>query len=127
MRHFFCLPLLHLISKFKSVLLHLPSLIDGEHMSNILLHLFYKLILTPVQFIPFSGGKGTVFEGGVRVPALIYGPRSLLGNLKSYDGIFHVSDFYPTILNMINETDKLDSRYLKNIDGINCTPVFWPK
>ena len=51
--------------------------------------------------------------------AVIYGPRSLLGNLKSYDRIFHVSDFYPTILNMINETEKLDSPYLKNIDGVN--------
>ena len=88
-------------------------------MSSILSYLFHTLILTPVQFIPFSGGKGTVFEGGVRVPAFIYGPRSILGNLKSYDGIFHVSDFYPTILNMINETEKLDSPHLKNIDGVN--------
>ena len=88
-------------------------------MSNILSHLFYTLIFTPVQLMPFSGGKGTVFEGGVRVPAFIYGPRSILGNLKNYDGIFHVSDFYPTILNMINETEKLDSSDLKNIDGVN--------
>ena len=87
--------------------------------SFIVSHLFYTLILTPVRFIPFSGGKGTVFEGGVRVPAFIYGPRSILGNLKSYDGIFHVSDFYPTILNMINETERLGSPYLKNIDGVN--------
>ena len=65
------------------------------------------------------GGKATVFEGGVRVPAFIYGPKSLFPQSLDYNGIFHVSDFYPTILKMIGVKDGLGIQNHNTLDGIN--------
>mmetsp|Transcript_34156 Transcript_34156/g.43616 ORF Transcript_34156/g.43616 Transcript_34156/m.43616 type:complete len:362 (+) Transcript_34156:745-1830(+) len=48
---------------------------------------------------PLRGEKNTVFEGGVRVNAFIHSP--LLSQTKrgsTYDNLFHVSDWFKTIL-----------------------------
>ncbi len=52
---------------------------------------------------PFSNthGKGSVYEGGIRVPMLIYGAavsNGLAGT--TYDGLLHSTDLYATILEL---------------------------
>ena len=77
---------------------------------------YYKI---NCRLFDFRGGKATVFEGGVRVPAFLYGPKSLFPKSVDYDGIFHISDFYPTLLNMIGKQHILNSQHHKTLDGIS--------
>jgi arylsulfatase A-like enzyme len=50
---------------------------------------------------PLRGQKGSLFEGGTRVESFLSGgliPPKLQGT--SYNGLFHVSDWFPTILDI---------------------------
>jgi arylsulfatase A-like enzyme len=49
----------------------------------------------PADNGPYRGGKGTLYEGGTRVPALAWWP----GKIKpgAVDGLMHVVDIYPTL------------------------------
>ena len=73
---------------------------------------------------PLRGSKGSLFEGGVKVDSFIYG-RSLLDHSvvgQTYDGLFHVSDWFPTILSMIGSPDFTPiSGY--ELDGVDQWPV----
>ncbi|CAL4088940.1 unnamed protein product, partial [Meganyctiphanes norvegica] len=47
--------------------------------------------------IPLKGFKHSIWEGGTRVPAFIHSP--LLKNTpRIYDGLFHITDWYNTLL-----------------------------
>ena len=48
---------------------------------------------------PFRGGKATTYEGGVRVPCIIYWPGHVPAD-KQVDGMVHVTDLYPTLLKL---------------------------
>lgn len=63
---------------------------------------------------PFKGEKGTVFEGGIHVPAFMYGNGlSDVSNTIRND-LVHVSDILPTLLSYAN------IKYLTNqFDGIS--------
>ena len=67
----------------------------------------------------FSGGKATVYEGGVRVPGFIYGPKHLFAQKLEYNGLFHVSDFYPTILDMVGKDYFIYENKRRIMDGIS--------
>ena len=75
------------------------------------------------HLLHFSGSKTTVYEGGVRVPAFIYGPKTYLP--KSFDNVelFHISDFYPTILQIIGKQSVLSNKPHSTIDGVGQYPV----
>ncbi|KAK3233786.1 hypothetical protein CYMTET_55934 [Cymbomonas tetramitiformis] len=65
---------------------------------------------------PFKGRKGSMWEGGIHVPAFIR-----LGNTGPggywYDGLMHVSDWYPTIMSLVSDgTHKLQSADLSGVD-----------
>lgn len=47
---------------------------------------------------PFRDGKGSIYEGGVRVPALMRWPKGLEGGTMG--GLVHVTDMYPTLLKL---------------------------
>jgi hypothetical protein len=52
---------------------------------------------------PFRGQKLTVYEGGLRTPALIHFPAQMppkSSSADSYDHLFHVADFAPTLLGL---------------------------
>jgi arylsulfatase A-like enzyme len=48
---------------------------------------------------PYRGGKGETYEGGVRVPCIFYWPGRVPAG-KTIDGMVHVVDLYPTLLNL---------------------------
>eukprot|EP01084_Bolivina_argentea_P052367 96213_1 len=56
--------------------------------------------------LPLRGTKGGVYEGGIRTMALITGGYVDDNILPcEYNGLFHVSDWYHTILSMAGLTD----------------------
>jgi arylsulfatase A-like enzyme len=66
---------------------------------------------------PLRGGKFTVWEGGVRVPAFVHSPllpSNVVGTINN--GLLHASDIYPTIVQGILGLSTSDSQPL---DGIN--------
>lgn len=70
---------------------------------------------------PLRGSKGSMYEGAVRVPAFIYSP--LLGHQEgvsggSLDGLFHVSDWLPTLMSAAGKGDVLTAASL-DLDGVD--------
>ncbi len=72
----------------------------------------------PTSVLPLRGGKGWLYEGGIRVPLLIKPAKYSKSNvIKSDPVIGH--DFFPTIMSMANIT----SSDVRDIDGVDLTPV----
>ena len=67
---------------------------------------------------PLRGTKGSLFEGGVHVEAFIYSTQYLkdVSGMK-YTNLFHVSDWFPTLLDMTAITYSPISTY--SIDGVS--------
>jgi arylsulfatase A-like enzyme len=70
---------------------------------------------------PLRGSKGSLYEGAVRVPAFVYSP--LLGHQEgvsggNLDGMFHVSDWLPTLMSAAGRSDVLDAASLE-LDGVD--------
>lgn len=68
---------------------------------------------------PLREGKGSAYEGGVRVPAIIRHPEHLSGAVCSEPVI--TCDYYPTILSMAGI--KGNSNHNKSVDGTDLLPV----
>jgi arylsulfatase A-like enzyme len=66
---------------------------------------------------PLRGGKGTLYEGGLRVPAVVSGPG--IPSSKSCDAKMLTMDFYPTILEMAG----LPRPHGQTLDGTNLLPL----
>ena len=66
---------------------------------------------------PFRGAKGTVYEGGIRVPACMRWPAKLKGKTKSQAFISYI-DIMPTLLNAAGIEEKA-----ANTDGQNFLPM----
>jgi arylsulfatase len=85
---------------------------------------------------PFAGGKGTVMEGGFRVPALIRWPGKVPAG-KIENGIFSGLDWFPTFVaaagdpNIADELKKGkqlgDATYKVHLDGYNQMDVLTGK
>ncbi|MFO7976587.1 MAG: sulfatase [Candidatus Hydrogenedentota bacterium] len=73
---------------------------------------------TPTNNAPLRSGKASVYEGGIRVPTMIYWPGVTQGGTVSREVISSV-DFYPTILDMAG----LAPQEGRIIDGISITPA----
>jgi arylsulfatase A-like enzyme len=71
----------------------------------------------PADNGPFRDGKGTLYEGGTRVPAFIDWP----GHIKpgTIEGMAHVVDMYPTLAAIAGA--KMEKN--KPLDGINLWPA----
>ena len=55
---------------------------------------------------PLRGTKGSLYEGGVKVESFIYSPlftTKIQG--MTYNGLFHVTDWFPTILSIVGITN----------------------
>ena len=75
-------------------------------------------IVIPCDNGPYRDGKGTLYEGGTRVPALVNWP----GHIKPgtvVDGMMHVVDTYPTLIGLAGA--KSDKN--KPLDGLDMWPT----
>lgn len=78
----------------------------------------------PLRYIatsnaPLRGGKGTLYEGGIRVPLIVRWPGKIAQDSKS-EAIVSCVDFYPTFLELA-EGKKHDSQVL---DGFSMIPIW---
>jgi len=65
---------------------------------------------------PWRGGKGTTWEGGVRVPGIAYWPGMITAGRES-DGLFDIMDLFNTSLAFAGEIDRISpDRYIDGID-----------
>lgn len=64
------------------------------------------------------GAKGSVYEGGIRVPLLLRWPAGLQGH-REINAMVHFADWFPTILAMAGLEVPRDLR----IDGVNVLPL----
>ncbi|WDI41686.1 sulfatase [Bremerella sp. P1] len=72
----------------------------------------------PTNNRPLRGGKATMYEGGVRTPAIVVWPGKVEKASQS-DVIIQSMDYYPTLLEMLDI--KPDSQ--QQFDGISILPV----
>ena len=66
---------------------------------------------------PLRGGKGTIYEGGLRVPLIIRLP-GMRSQRRSVDPVMSI-DFYPTILELAGGTPNVGA----TVDGVSLAPV----
>ena len=65
---------------------------------------------------PWRGGKGTTWEGGVRVPAIAYW-SGMIPPRAANDGLFDLMDLFNTSISIAGINDKIsDKRYIDGID-----------
>lgn len=69
---------------------------------------------TPTSNRPLRGGKATMWEGGIRVPAIVKWPGLTKAGSRS-EAMIQSTDFYPTILSLL----KLPPTPNHPIDGVN--------
>lgn len=67
---------------------------------------------------PLRDGKGSLYEGGVHVPAIVHWPGKIPAGKKA-DGIMHIVDLLPTLLSVAGSEDVTPN----GIDGINQWPM----
>lgn len=67
-------------------------------------------------FHPWRGGKGTTWEGGVRVPGIACWPGMIAAGRDS-DGLFDITDLFNTSLAVAGQTSRIsNARYVDGID-----------
>ncbi len=73
---------------------------------------------TATSNTPLRGGKATMYEGGVRGPAIVVQPGSI-DEGSTCDEIIQSSDFYPTLLEMLS----IDAQPNQTFDGTSIVPA----
>jgi arylsulfatase A len=68
--------------------------------------------------LPLRGAKGWNYEGGIRVPLIVYWPDKIVPNSTSH-AIISGTDYYPTLLEML----KLPALPEQHIDGKSFVPA----
>jgi len=66
---------------------------------------------------PLRSGKGSLYEGGIRIPSIIYYPKHP-GNGQKIDTPINTIDYFPTVLEITGITNNV-----KNIDGKSILPL----
>ena len=74
----------------------------------------------PTENKPIRDGKGSVYEGGVRVPSIIYWPDVTQAGALSDEPVITV-DYYPTVLDIAGVEG--DAAHNALVDGVSLTPV----
>ena len=73
---------------------------------------------TATSNAPLRGGKATMYEGGVRGPAIVVVPGRVAAGSTS-DAMIQSSDYYPTLLDLLG----IDTRPSQPLDGISIVPA----
>lgn len=83
------------------------------------------------SLLPFRGGKGWMYEGGIRVPLIIKWPQSPAAGTTVQTPVTS-TDFYPTILSMLHigmpagkQCEGVDITPLLRNETLPERPVFW--
>ena len=77
----------------------------------------------PTENAPVREGKGSAYEGGVRIPAVVYWPGVTLAGAASDEPVITM-DFYSTILEIADIPGESDSdSHDAEIDGLSLVPV----
>ncbi len=77
----------------------------------------YSAMKIPASNAPFRGQKAQVYEGGIRVPALVYWPGPLTPSVVSAP--LHVVDWMPTLCGLAGYAPERDLKW----DGVNRWPL----
>lgn len=75
--------------------------------------------ITPETVGGLRGNKGSVFEGGIRVPGIIEWPAVIQPRVTSYPAC--VMDLFPTMADIVGLPD---STMVKPLDGLSLKPLF---
>lgn len=78
--------------------------------------------VTPTSNTPLRGGKGNMFDGGIRIPCIVVWPGVTSPGSRS-DELIQTSDFYPTLLNGLG----IPLREHHVIDSIDIKPALQGK
>ena len=70
----------------------------------------------PEKGVEFRGGKGSLYEGGLRIPSLVYWPGKIEPGQRS-DRAWSQIDLFPTLAELTG------SHLPKNLDGISILPT----
>ena len=81
---------------------------------------------------PLKSGKGSIYEGGIRVPMIVYSPFHDDSNKEVHQPVI-IDDFFPSILELTNSISKsviqkIDGRSfvpLLNNEKYELKPLFW--
>ncbi len=74
--------------------------------------------VTPTSNRPLRGGKATMYEGGIRTPAVVVWPALVPPGTVSHE-VIQSSDYYPTLLELL----KLLPQTGQSFDGISIVPA----
>jgi arylsulfatase A-like enzyme len=72
----------------------------------------------PTSSLPLRAGKGWLYEGGIRVPAMVRWPGVVAAGSQCSEPIVS-TDFYPTLL----EVAGLSARPTQHLDGMSIAPL----
>ena len=73
---------------------------------------------SPTSNMPLRGGKGWLYEGGIREPFLISWPGVIKPNALSDTPVIS-TDFYPTLLDLA----ELPTKPKQHLDGLSLAPI----
>jgi arylsulfatase A-like enzyme len=68
---------------------------------------------------PLNSGKGSAYEGGIRVPMIIKWPGEVQSSSESHDYLI-IEDFFPSILEMANIQNY---KTRQEVDGVSFGPI----
>ena len=74
----------------------------------------------PTDNRPLRAGKGSAYEGGVRVPAIVSWPGRVPRNITCHEPVI-TCDLYPTVLEMAGVPG--DAEHNSRVDGVSLLPV----
>ncbi len=74
----------------------------------------------PTNNAPLRAGKGSVYEGGIRVPTLVRWPGFTSPGSVSSEPVMHI-DYYPTILEMAGVEG--NPEHNRSVDGVSLVPI----
>ena len=66
---------------------------------------------------PLRAGKGSYYEGGIKVPLIFSWGKKITANTKSYERVSNI-DFFPTIKNIVGYKKRIE------LEGVALSPVF---
>ncbi|MCC5906223.1 MAG: sulfatase [Balneolaceae bacterium] len=75
---------------------------------------------TPTNNYPLREGKGTAYEGGIRVPMIVRWPGVIPEGTVSEEPVI-THDFFPTILEITGA--EASSEHFVNLDGVSLMPI----